>query len=424
MKKIFVSVGLAAGAAGLSSALAQGLEAAAPKLWNVSANLRGFYDDNYTVSNKKQGSFGFEVSPSVSANADLQQTDVGIRYTFGMYYYFDRDGKGQNPIDYTHQADFWLDHAFDETLKATVTDSFVVAQDPQLVEGGITTRVKGNNIANRAKVSLAKEWTRQFSTVGFYGNNLIVYSDEDGTPGNPSPDALLSRIEQYAGVDFQWQFEKETTGFIGYKFAWTHYTGSKEIAPSIITPGGLVQYFSDARDNQIHYGYVGVTHKFSPNLSATAQAGASYVDNYNDPISSTTSWTPYADISATYTFTPGSFLLAGFTQDISPTSVASPGADGHLTQYQESSIFYMNLTHQFDAKLSGSLVGQYVYSSFKDGVYDSQADNEVNVGVNLTYQFNRYISADAGYSFNELFSDVAGRSYSRNRVYLGLAARY
>jgi hypothetical protein len=199
MKKIIVSVGLAAGAAGLSSALAQSLDVVSPKLWNVSANLRGFYDDNYTVGNSKKGSAGIEFSPSVSANLDLQQTDLGIRYTFGMYYYFQRERDGIDPLDYTHQADVWLDHAFDETLKLNLSDSIVIAQDPQLVQGGSVVRVSGNNVANNAKLNLTKEWTRQFSTATHYGNNLVIYSysgsTNDPTSGtNPSQAALLNRI--------------------------------------------------------------------------------------------------------------------------------------------------------------------------------------------------------------------------------------
>lgn len=430
MKKIFVSIGLAASAAGLSSAFAQSIESATPQLWNVSGTLRGFYDDNYTTSSTKQRAWGFEVSPSVSANLDLQQTDIGIRYTFGMYYYFDRaDDNGSNPIDYTHQADVWLDHAFDETLRANVTDTFVIAQDPTLLNGGgAVTRIGGNNIINRGKISLTKDWTRQFSTSIHYENGLIIYSDavvpntsKPSTGDNPSAAAILNRFEQNAGLDLQWHFDEETMAFVGYNFAWTRYTGSAPILPVASSP---VPYYSDARNNNTHYGYVGVQHQFSPNLSGTVRGGVYYVDMYEDPISPSHSLAPYADISATYTFSPGSYLQGGFTQNMNATDVVAPGANGQLTQYQQSSVAYLNLTHQFDAKLTGSLVGQYAYSQFKDGAYGGLADNTVSAGVSLNYQISTHFSADAGYNFDELFSDIAGRDYSRNRVYIGLGANY
>jgi len=425
MKKVIVSLGLVAGAAGLSSALAQGLEAASPKMWNVSASLRGFYDDNYTVGNNQEGSWGWEVSPSISANMDLQQTDFGIRYTFGMYYYVARSDAGVDPMDYTHQADVWLDHAFNETLKLNVTDSIVIAQDPQLVQGGSTIRVSGNNVANHAGLTLTKDWTRKFSTATHYNNDLFIYDDTGtATPSNPSQAALLNRIEQRVGTDFQWQFQPETMGFVGYTLSLVRYTADKTIAPSQLVGSKIVNYTSESRDYNAHYGYVGVQHQFNPNFSSSARAGASYVDSYNNPAGSSTSVAPYADVTATYTYLPGSYVQGGFRQDINSTSEVQPGNNGDLTQYQETSTFFFDITHQITPKLTGTVISQYSYSSFKDGAYSGKPENWLNVGVNLAYAINHYLSAEAGYNFDELFSDVPGRDYTRNRVYFGLNASY
>ena len=423
MKKTVVSVGLAVGAIGMSSAFAQGLELAAPKMWNVSASLRGFYDDNYSVGNSKEGSWGWEASPSISGNVDLQQTDFGARYTFGMYYYVARADEGVDPLDYTHQADVWLDHAFDETLKLNITDSFVLAQDPQLVQGGSLIRVGGNNVANHAKLTLSKDWTRRFSTSTYYINDLFIYDStgNNSAPGvNPSQAAILNRIEQRAGNDFQWQFQPETIGFFGYAFRWTHYTGNQQIAPQY----GVYKYWSDSRDYNAHYGYIGVHHQFTPSFGGTVRGGASYVDSFNNPVGNSTSWAPYSDISATYTYLPGSYVQGGFRQDISSTSEVQPSSNGDLTLYQQTSTAYFDITHQFTPKLTGTVISQYTYQSFKSGAYSGQPENTVNVGVNLAYKINRYLTADAGYNFDELFSDVASREHSRNRVYFGLNASY
>ena len=82
-------------------------------MWNVAGTLRGFYDDNYDTapSGAKIGSFGFEVSPQISLNVPLQQTELGVRYIYGLYYYEKREDWDQDPIDQTHQFDLWLDHA-------------------------------------------------------------------------------------------------------------------------------------------------------------------------------------------------------------------------------------------------------------------------------------------------------------------------
>jgi hypothetical protein len=430
MKKVFFSLGVAAGAAGLCSAYGQGMQAATPKLWNVNATLRGFYDDNYTVGNSKKGSFGWEFSPTISGNVDMQQTDFGARYTFGMYYYVKRADEGLTPLDYTHQADVWLDHAFSETLKVTASDSLAIAQDPELVQGGSLIRVQGNNVANHALLTLSKEWTRQFSTATHYNNDVYIYSDNGGgtnnvTGSNPSNAALLNRMEQSIGTDFQWQFQPETMGLIGYAFSFVRYTGDQQISgPPPGWVGPIKPYYSDARDYNAHYVYIGAQHSFSPNFSGTGKVGASYVDSYNDPYNPSKSWAPYADISTSYAYQPGCYIQGGFRQDISATSEVAPASNGELTQYQETSVFYFDITHRIAPKLTGTLISQYTYSSFKSGAYSGQPENSVNVGVNLSYQINRHFSADAGYNFDEYFSDVAGRDSSRNRVYLGLSASY
>ncbi len=85
---------MAIGTVGLQAAYAPDAGADASKIWDVSATLRGFYDDNYLTSNKKQDSIGFEVSPSFSLNMPLQQTEIGLKYTYGLYYYQKREELG------------------------------------------------------------------------------------------------------------------------------------------------------------------------------------------------------------------------------------------------------------------------------------------------------------------------------------------
>jgi hypothetical protein len=117
-------------------------------------------------------------------------------------------------------------------------------------------------------------------------------------------------------------------------------------------------------------------------------------------------------------------VQAGFTQDINSTDVVAPNANGHLTQYQQSSVFYASVNHQITPRITGSLVSQYQYSIYKDGAYSGQGDSDVNCGASLNYQINRNFSANTGYNFSELFSSINQRGNSRNLVYLGLGANY
>src|SRR5215469_5558263 len=109
MKKLFVSASLAAiGALTLhADEYAPDFTALdATKPWTVSGTLRGFYDDNFTTSpnGHKQGSGGFEFSPQASLIVPLEQTELGLRYTYGLYYYQQRENQGVNPIDQSHSV--------------------------------------------------------------------------------------------------------------------------------------------------------------------------------------------------------------------------------------------------------------------------------------------------------------------------------
>lgn len=464
MKKLFVSAGLAAvGAAGMQSVLGQGLDAVSPKAWNVGATLRGFYDDNYNISNNKKGSFGAEISPKISYNLPLRQTDLGIRYIYGLYYYQNRQDLGLNAFDQSHHVDVWLDHAINENWKLNFTDTFAYGQDPELLQnlangGQNFYRVNGDNLANHANITLDTQWTRLFSTSLHYGNDFYDYQNSGAelstngvvsaiglpvnTPGGSgfyslngqgyssgaSLAGLLNRVEENIGLDLQWTLSPVTMLFAGYTFSWVNYTGDEPIAVFNYIDAGSnprsVIYYSDSRNSFTHQVHVGFSHQFTPNINAMVSAGAQYTDNYNDPLSHTTSWAPYADANVSYTYLPGSYVQLGVNQNQNATDIVQPGSGGGITQYQNSTVVYADLNHRITDKLTGTVIGRFAYSTFEGGPSNYGADKDYNLGANLNYQITQNFWAEVGYNYDNLQSDLAGRGYSRNRVYLGLGASY
>lgn len=427
MKKFLVSVGLAA--AGTASLYAYGFQQDQSKVWSVSATLRGFYDDNYTTAHsQKQDSFGFEVSPTIEVHAPLQQTEIGARYVYGLYYYEARENNHQNPIDQTHEFDLWLDHAFTPRWETRLSDSFRVAQEPELVGGGaVERRVKGNNIANTANLSLHTVWTPEVSTDLGYENSYYRYDNRGAAflatiPPTviPSLAGLLDRVDQSITPEFQWTFTRETMAVVGYKFEIVNFTANEATSYNPNTGG---YYYSNSRDNYSHFGYVGIQHKFLENLSGSARAGVQYTKYYNDP-AATSSFGPYADVSLIYTYASGSYAQIGFTQSRNATDQIQVDSAGHITQDQESSVVYASINHPLTAKLMGSLVGHYQHSIYNQGQYNNQTSDFYNLGVNLTYTFTRHLSSEVGYNFDYYTSDIPGLSYTRNRVYLGVSATY
>jgi hypothetical protein len=449
MKNFFLSVGLvAAGTASLQAAYAPDATDAS-KLWSISGTLRGFYDNNYATapSSSSRGSYGFEVSPSLQVNKPLQQTEIGLKYTYGLYYYQDRQELNENPIDQTHQLDFWIDHAFTERWQARFQDSFVVAQEPQLLAQGAPSddpdRVEGNNIANSATVRLNTDWTRLFSTVltyqnGFYDyqqNGATVATNMSGTVTAVSPSLAgeLNRVENSISLDLQWHIKPTTTVLVGYRFGQINYTAGEPIAAggtfsaihnSVTNLFTVPERYSDSRDNISHTGYIGLQHNIFANLAINGNVGVTYTDDYNDPQDST-SLSPYANVSLTYTYQPGDYAQIGFVQTRNATDEVSVDPHtGSIALDQDSSLIYGSINHQLSSKLLAALIAQAQISTFNGGGYNNEVDTTYSLGLNLSYTFNRHFSAEIGDNFDDLSSQVPGRSYSRDRVYMGVTATY
>jgi hypothetical protein len=238
---------------------------------------------------------------------------------------------------------------------------------------------------------------------------------------------LLDRVEQSVSLDLQWHFQPETMGFVGYSLSVANYTGNEPISvfnyrDTLGTQKALVRY-SSSRDSLTHYGYLGVQHQFTPNLSGKVSVGASYTDNYNDPLGDVTSVSPYADLNVSYTYLPGSYVQIGFTHDQNATDVASVGQDGSQTDYQESSVIYMDINHRITPKLLATAVARYQYSDYVGGTASSSDSSDYGLSLNLNYQINNHFSAEVGYNFDQLVSGPDG-NYDRNRVYIGMSANY
>jgi hypothetical protein len=439
MKKIFVSAGIAAmGAMSLhASEYAPDVTAMdASKIWNVSGTLRGFYDDNYNTApnGQKQGSGGFEFSPAISFIIPLQQTELGLRYTYGLYYYQQRENQGSNPIDQSHEFDLWIDHAFTERLHGKVQDTFTISQNPQLSSSptALPYRAQGNNLQNVGAASLHTEWTMLFSDDLGYQNTYITYHQHGATlssiegGGSPTYAGLLNQDGNSAYLNLNYQYLPDLSFLLGYQFGLVNYIAGEPIAINPLNPTDI--YYSPSRDQYSHTVYVGGQYTALANLSLSVEGGIQYSHNFNLPSwdnQSPDSYQPYANVSLTYTYMQGDYAQIGFTQSESSSATADPNTKtGSLTLYSESSVIYATINHQITPKLMASLIGHYQYSTYVSGNNNGQPQNWYSLGLNLSYAFNPYLSAEIGYNFDYLTSAGPLSGYSRNQGYLGITASY
>ena len=436
MKKLVASVGLfAVGASGVQAASAAALTAEPSKFWSVSATLRGFYDDNLgTVGDgfQKTRTFGFEISPSFSLSWPLEQTLLSLGYVYSFRWYEKRvplfDPTTGLPLktdkyDQTHSFTALMNHAFSERYVLNVQDSFVIGQEPDFLRAGTTfttfQRVPGDNIRNYGNIKFNAQITHLFGIEVGYENSFFHYDDEGGNAFSPSRAGLLDRIEQYVHLDGRWQLQPQTVGVVGYQYGQTDYTGDEEIG---FDPLLGVFYRSDARNQRSHFAYVGVDHSFRPDLSGAVRVGVRYTDYYNAPTSSD-SISPFARASLQYTYAPESHLDLSISHDRNATDLFSASA-GNITVDQESTAVAGSVTHRIVPRLFGSLVAQFQNSTVNGGSINDVSERYYLVGLNVEYQFNPHFSAHAGYNYDKLDSDVLGRSFDRNRVYVGVTASY
>jgi hypothetical protein len=109
-----------------------------------------------------------------------------------------------------------------------------------------------------------------------------------------------------------------------------------------------------------------------------------------------------------------------------PTSIANVNSsNGQITQNQQSTVVSASVNQEITAKLMGSIIGAVQLSQFNQGAYNNDSEQFYSFGANLTYTFNQHLSAELGYNFDDLQSNVSATGpYSRNRVYLGVTAAY
>jgi hypothetical protein len=110
-------------------------------------------------------------------------------------------------------------------------------------------------------------------------------------------------------------------------------------------------------------------------------------------------------------------LSGGFRYDRNATDVGT-------SLEQNTASLYASLNHRITPQLTGTLLGQAYYSEFEEGPTDGDVDYMVLLGGNLEYQIAQHWSTELGYNFDRLDSDLPLRSYTRNRVYVGVRARY
>jgi len=441
MKKIVTSVSLIAlGLLCVQVAYAQQqapeVESSKALPWlDASLAVRGFYDDNINGSadgdvygeNTRKDSFGIKVSPAIGFKYQDDETIASIRYEYGFTYY----GKNRNPNnnDQSHAVDAVYRHQINDRLRIDFTDSFALAQEPETLSdfGGqlMMTRSNGDNIRNILNADITVGITDAFGIEAGYRNGYWDFDDE-------SYAFNLNRMEHTPHINFYYNINESNRVFIGYQYNYAKYDGRGEhlTYSKIGTP---VRYGSDIYDRMSHAAYVGYNMTLSEKLDWTIRAGAQYtewehVKDYEALDLKDHDTNPFVDAIATWNYMEDCKVQLGVRHEV--------GAAQWAALDMEATTVYANLNHQILPKLAFNFMGAYQHSSYGDALAVQWSGSHVRddyftLNPMLSYQIAESMGelpiasfVDLSYVYDNLHSNAEGRTYDRNRIFLGLRANY
>jgi hypothetical protein len=436
MKKIALSVGAIAIGAGVvhaaeSSTLNQYQQT---KAWSVQASLRGFYDDNIGTQQKgdEVDSFGIQINPSIYYGHAGEQTSFNLGYNLSARFYEEAIPGRTDKEDFTHTFEADLSHAFSPRLSLYASEAFVIGQEPDVLRDPAgTIRQQGDNMRNFFEVDLELGVTELLGFQFGYDNSWYDYDVEAPQPQAglitaPSSSGLLDRMEHVFNIDSQWKLSPQTLGIIGYAFSHTGFDGDEVIAGVVGTPN---QVLSDTRDSRGHTLYVGAQHIFNPTLSGNFKVGGQYYEYINDPTSES-QWSPYFQGGLTYNYQEATTFDVGFSYsrtaaNESGSSLAGGGMNTSFVRDTEMATLFATFKRQLTQRLTGSLG-----ATFQDATYNATGDLDgegflyTQLSANLNYKINPTWSASASYHYDDMDSDLPGRTYDRNRIHLGVTAGF
>ena len=382
----------------------------AGKVWEVTASLRGFYDDNYTTSPDElaEESWGIEVSPGISVTlGEGTDTEFAASYAFGMRYFEDRETDNE---DYGHELTVGLNKAFSDTSILKLADSFVVSQEPEILNGGTPLRTEGDNLRNTFSAEYRRLLTGSLEAEIGYANSLYDFDEEYHS-------ALLDRSYNVVSLDVIYG-TPQTEYFSGYQFSSTDFDGDVLQVPGI--KGG---FNPEARNNHTHYGYVGARHQLDKNLIADARAGVQYVDYYDFDLMMPgmipeDETSPYINARLMWGYAEGSQMVAGLS--------VLRGATDLQAADQETIAIYTQLLHKLSARVHGTLTARYQDAEINGGggKLDGKEESLLLLGTSLTYMITDNIWTELSYNYDELDSDITHRSFERNVFSLGIGTSY
>jgi hypothetical protein len=321
--------------------------------------------------------------------------------TYGVTYSPDRtSGQTEQSVVF----DGLLSHTFSPRLVANVNDTVRYGIEPpvsDIISGkSIQLQQSDNYVENNASTSVSYDLSRRWMMTVRGGWDLWRYESSVNASNN-------DRDVYTVGPQLVYSLTPRTFVGSGYSYTVTDF----------VYPGS-----NSLRNSTSHYGYLSFSHAFNPQLSINLDAGVQLVEHPDG----TQDTAPAGDMALNYNYSKDMTVSLGFRYGLQTYSGDSVfrGTDTQTT--------YAQMSYRVTQKLQAALTGLFSYSSYQNPVPGAfppgtpipSGEDTFSVSLSLTYLFNRWSSASLDYSYQEVNSDIAGNSFTQNRVGVGVSIRY
>ena len=373
---------------------------AIPLTWSVG--ISAIYDDNTTPGPAAtDGDETFSINPYVGVSfiSVTPQTTWEVYARLGIVYYLDEPAAAGTDDTYGQaRIGANMAHSFNERLRFTTNNFLSYELEPDYSYGFATNRQTGEYLFWQTDNNIGYRWTDRFATISGF---------------------------QLTGLDYDSSVPSSD------RFTWTVYNQLRyQISPQTIITGSYRYSQTDgngfATDSTNQYLLVGLEHRFTPNTIAIVNVGAQFRDV--DGISGDQSTNPYLEANlrtqVNTQFTVRSFVRYG---------VEDYDTVFGVNQFDERLTLRVGVSGTYEVSQKLSLYGgvDLVNTNFDSGrnvnsgtSIGSADETLVNAYIGASLNFTDILTGSLTYNFTNADSDLAGRSYDRNRVTVGVSAEF
>ncbi|WP_309383466.1 hypothetical protein [Cerasicoccus frondis] len=343
-----------------------------------------YYDSNiFGSQNGRVSSVVGEVKPHLDYNQSItDQTFFSANYDLQVLWFENRPG-GDDVLANNYLSG-QLDHTFAPNIFASVSDFFSYTQNPEsAIIAGAPLQTDQSFLFNRVDLQALWNITEIWSLEGKFRNQFWFYDDNNLAD-------QLDRIQYAAGLELGYVFLPELTLVGEYDFEYNDYTND-----------------SPPKSNYSHFVLGGVDYQLAERLVLEARLGAEFRIRESNPNRTS----PYGELTAVYQLTERSYVAGAVTYGIFETTDTNSFLD------QENLDLQLNFEYFVLPRvaLSGSVLYQYAQLNGRTGIADAN-EYTYRTGVGVTYMITDNWSTWINYDYDNVDSQVVGRSQVRNRV--------